>query len=147
MARIALLACALLLSVPEAIACSCMPWPPPLEALDEATAVFTGRIVEATPTDVERGFDYKIEVHQVWKGVSSEHVFVNTDDVAMCGLYMEVGKNYLVYAYGEPGDLWSHNCSRSREVDFAAEDIAALGDPISVASVVSTLTVLKTRYE
>jgi hypothetical protein len=32
-------------------------------------------------------------------------------------------------------------------VDLAAEDIAALGDPISVASVVSTLTVLKTRYE
>jgi hypothetical protein len=147
MIRIAISLLILILSVPGALACSCMPWPPPLEALDEATAVFTGRIIDSEPTEAIRGFEYTIEVHSVWKGVSSSQVLVTTDDIAMCGLWMEVGKTYLVYSYGDAEAMWTHNCSRSRDTHLAEEDILAFGEPITVNAQDETFTQLKVRYE
>jgi len=147
MIRVALSILISILAVPSALACSCMSPPPPLEALDEATAVFIGRIVCADPTDIERGFDYTIEVHRVWKGVSASEVLVNTDDVAMCGLMMQVGDTYLVYAYGDLEALSTNNCSRSRPLQFAGEGIAELGEPILVGTEGETFTTLKLRYE
>ena len=147
MVRVALSLLLVILAVPAALACSCMPWPPPLEALDEATAVFTGRILRADPTDVPRGYCYTIEVHASWKGVATEEILVTTDDVAMCGLMMQVGKTYLVYSYGELEALSTNNCSRSRETRLAGDDLAELGDPIMVAAAGRTFTSLKSRYE
>jgi len=43
-----------------------------------------------------------------------EEVTITTyKDGAMCGYYFEVGKEYIVYAYGTKDDLSTNNCSRT----------------------------------
>ena len=136
-----------LLALPAAsLACSCAEPPPPSEALKAATSVLTGHVVAAIP-DGANAFIYTVRVHAVWKGEASPELEIKTSDVAMCGLWMEPGTPYLVYAYGPEQDLSTHNCTRSRPVEFAAADLAELGDPIAVGNEEKGFSMLKARYE
>jgi hypothetical protein len=127
-------------------ACSCIEPPPPLEALKDATAVFSGRVLTAAP-DAANGFTYTMRVHAVWKGSTKPEAEVTTSDVAMCGLWMEPGMEFLVYAGGEESSLSTHSCSRSKPLVSAEADLAELGAPIAVGSGVAGMTTLKVRYE
>ena len=136
------------LAVPasHAMACSCAELPPPLESLKSATAVFSGRILSAKPEGAN-GYAYTVEVYAVWKGPASPELIVTTSDVGMCGLWMGVGSEFLVYALGDEGALTTHNCTRSKPLQFAGADLAELGTPVAVATGALTLSVLKARYE
>lgn len=145
MTRLVIILFVLLAQPVSALACSCMDPPPPLEALAGAAAVFTGEVIGAVP-DGANGYTYTMRVHAVWKGPATPQVEVATSDVAMCGLMMPAGAEYLVYAYDESGALYTHNCSRSAPVEFATIDLAELGEPMAVEYTGPSMAMLKARY-
>jgi len=127
-------------------ACSCSEPEPPPEALAGATAVFTGRILAAEP-DGGNGYAYTIEVHAVWKGPLAATVVVATSEIGMCGLWMPEGSAFLVYALGGETALTTNNCTRSRPLEFASEDLEALGEPLAVSGDDLSITLIKSRYD
>lgn len=111
-----------------ALACTCAPPPPPAQARDAADSVFSGTVLSITPG--KNGLDVKIQVDRSWKSARCGTVVVQTPpDSAMCGYSFEVGKSYLIYADLEKGKLSTSLCSRTRTVEEAGEDLAALGEP------------------
>jgi len=144
---LSLLILLVLLVMPAAArACSCAEPPPPLQAMSEATAVFAGKVVEAEAFGGNQ-YAYTIRVYAVWKGPAPDFIELWTSDVAMCGLLMGVGTEFLVYAAGDPESMAVSNCSRSRALEFAAADLDELGDPLTVPTGEATMTTLKARYE
>ncbi len=72
---------------------------------------------------------YEFEVRRVWKGDVPEKVaVVSHKHSATCGRHFEVGVTYLVYARSRDGVLRDGLCSRTRPIDKADEDLAALGE-------------------
>lgn len=111
-----------------AIACSCAPPPPPAQARDAADSVFSGTVLSVTPG--KNGLDVEIQVDRSWKKARCGTVVVQTpSDSAMCGYGFEVGKSYLIYADMQKGKLSTNLCSRTRTIEEAGEDLAALGEP------------------
>jgi len=127
-------------------ACSCTEPPPPLDAMKDATAVFTGRVVAAIPYGTN-AYTYTLRVYAVWKGSAAPEAIVATSDVAMCGLWMRPGTEYLVYATGPEDELFTSNCSRSKPTSLAAPDFAELGAPIAVGTTDASVAMLKARFE
>jgi hypothetical protein len=111
-----------------ALACSCAPPPPPAQARDAADSVFSGTVLSVTPG--KNGLDVEIQVDRSWKQAGCGTVVVQTpSDSAMCGYGFEVGKSYLIYADMQKGKLSTNLCSRTRTIEEAGEDLAALGEP------------------
>lgn len=129
-----------------AFACSCAVGETPQEALDRATAVFAGRVIEVRPPPrraVMSSADPTFvifNVSQAWKGADQTPFVVSTaSDGATCGYNFEVGREYIVYASPfsitkQPLD--ASLCSRTAPLDQAQEDLDALGpgtQPVAVA--------------
>lgn len=116
--------------------CSCLPPPPPREALAQADAVFAGRVVsviEHSEEDPGHPGGPHLEVRIVpsarWKAAASDTVTVRTaDNSAACGFPFQEGEEYLVYASGDDA-LRVITCSRTAPLAQAADDVAALGRP------------------
>lgn len=112
--------------------CSCLPPPPPREALAQAGAVFAGTVVSVRAREGEGGMgehEVRIVPTRRWKGAAADTVVVRTpDNSAACGVAFTPGESYLVYASGgdEPRVIL---CSRTRPLAQAGEDLAALGTP------------------
>jgi len=129
---------ALLFSVipPPSYACSCARLPPALDFLEESSAVFSGRVlnVEGIPLQNDPdGIDIPVEVtfqvSKVWKGPSDGTLVVETSlEGASCGLgrTFRINEEYLVYAFGEEGELRTNLCTRTTEISNAQEDLAEL---------------------
>lgn len=116
--------------VNSALACSCAPPGPPKESLDQSTAVFSGKVT-AVEKEGPFGLIVTFAVDSAWKGVAEKTIKVGTaSNDAMCGYSFEKGKSYLVYASVAPGakKLQTNICSRTRSLDDAKEDLAALGE-------------------
>jgi hypothetical protein len=117
--------------VPQpALACDCAELPPPDAAMSEADAVFAGEVTETRIVGDELTGDLiaRIAVSDVWKGDVTETVEVRTaTDTAMCGYPFQPNKSYLVYANGGAERLRVSLCSRTRPIEQAEEDLAALG--------------------
>jgi hypothetical protein len=93
--------------------------------LEEATAVFEGRVDSVSAEDLVA---VRFSVTRAFKGVESETIQIRTrENSAACGYRFVEGQTYLVYAYGEEGDLRVGLCSRTRLVEEAAEDVTELG--------------------
>lgn len=113
--------------------CSCLPLPPPGEALAQADAVFAGTVVSVET----RGGDGGMGTHEVrlvptrrWKGAAGDTVVVRTpDNSAACGVAFSPGEAYLVYASGGEDGLRVSLCSRTRPLAGADDEVAALGEP------------------
>jgi hypothetical protein len=118
---------ALSLAPSAARACSCLPPPPPGEALDNAAAVFEGRVTGVVLEGRQQRFSF--DVIQTWKGDVDAHAEITTaSDSAACGRSYTTGQIYVVYAYrGPDGALADGLCTRTRERERALEDLAALG--------------------
>jgi hypothetical protein len=117
-----------------ALACSCAPLPPPQEARDQATAVFTGTVVSITPDATGNYNLVRFQLDRVWKGAKCRELVVSTGLSDLnCGYTFQVGQTYLVYAYEDNSvrgaRLNTNLCSRTRPVAEANEDLSALGEP------------------
>ena len=126
----------LLAIAPEALACTCdysKTGTDARTALRKARAVFVGKVKAVTPArQVEGDFtsptdsfvQFTVERH--WKGVKSHEIAVIADDPRGCaGPRFEVGKSYLVFAYGKR--LWTGGCTRSQHLEYAEKDLQFLG--------------------
>lgn len=130
-----------LLAAAPAAACMCVEPPPPAQALEEAYAVFAGRVVTVEKTD--RRTDYgrlprllvTVKLSAVWKGVpdaSEVQVWTGLGD-GDCGYGFEEGTQVLVYAEAlADGDLDTSLCSRTKRLEAAAAagELEALGEPV-----------------
>jgi len=120
-----------------AFACPCPEIPDPLTSLKQSAAVFSGSVLNidengdispVTGTSMRKVY---FSVNRAWKGIERIPISVNTEKTsAACGYEFSVGNKYLVYAYGEKGNLQVSLCSRTqRLVDVSSEELANLGEP------------------
>lgn len=120
--------------VPSTHACSCIENPDPVASLERAAAVFSGRVLEIEGSFNDFGFatrTVRFDVDRAWKGVETAKLKVGTaGDSAACGFDFVEGERYLVYTYGENGDLQASLCSRTANLnDVSESELAALGEP------------------
>jgi len=90
-----------------------------------STAVFSGEVVE-----IRSGVNFlqaQFRVEHSWKGVKAEQVSVFTENTAESPHY-RVGEKYLVFAGIREGKLFTGNCSRTKRLEYADEDLKQLGE-------------------
>ena len=128
----------------RAHACSCVEPPPPLGALEQAAAVFSGTVVsfDTYAFEVDFGSDrsesfwsVEFDVDRVWGGSVTSTTFVYIWHSPACGYgNFRVGDDFLVYADRRdfPGvaadTLFVSFCSRTRPLESAEGDLEALGE-------------------
>lgn len=100
-------------------ACKCAPPSPPLEALDDATAVFLAEVVASKPIQLEQQewIEVTMRVSRWWKGGdAAKATVVTAASSAACGYDLRQGQRYLVYAHTAGGErpLRVSLCSRTR---------------------------------
>ena len=94
-------------------------------ALKNSTAVFSGEVLE-----IRSGVNFlqaRFRVERSWKGVEAEQVSVLTENTAESTHY-RVGEKYLVFAGIRDGKLFTGNCSRTKRLEYAEEDLKQLGE-------------------
>lgn len=112
------------------LSCSCIPPKNPREELNTSSAVFSGRVIMINQvSEIEK--QVKFCIKDIWKGTVSKYYQVKTCvNSACCGFDFEFGKTYLVYAHRQEGRLWVSLCSRTKNINYADEDLNALPVPI-----------------
>lgn len=120
----------LIVSTAAADACDCAPPPPPKKALEQAAAVFTGKVV-GIDADEKGSFNVvTFYVENAWKGVDRKTITISTaKNGAACGYGFKKDGTYLVYCHpAKPGGgLWTGLCSRTRPLADAAADFEEIG--------------------
>lgn len=120
-------------AAPDARACSCAPPRTPVEALQDADAVFEGT-VQSGGQRAQGGLSISsamapitFVVLRAWKGAEKGKTVsvITSGSTASCGFPFANGKTYLVYAFKNPdtGKLGTGLCSRTKASSEAAEDI------------------------
>lgn len=109
-------------------ACSCPRPPPPTEARDASVVVFLGKITDATPPPSYASARVTFAVERVYKGQVPATVVADTTASSACGLagVAIIGARWLVYSRRD--HLYLDACTRTKPVEEAGADIAALGD-------------------
>lgn len=106
-------------SAREIFACSCvLNEAPPAEqvkkAYKEATAVFSGKVVEVVRDPDVFFVKVKLRVEKSWKNKFTDEVTITTaSNSAACGFNFEVGEKYLLYTRGERDNLQTDICQRT----------------------------------
>lgn len=118
--------------------CSCAPPEAMATEVQQADAVFTGRVVAVRDTTAEDGhfpgpwmLHVTLRVDRAWKGIESETVVVVTGRWGGdCGFPFRRGGRYLVFAYREPGGALSAGlCGHTSRLSRAGGALRALGEP------------------
>jgi hypothetical protein len=94
-------------------------------ALKQSAAVFSGEVIE-----VKNGrhfMEARFRVERSWKGVDAEEVLVLVDSTVESPHY-RASEKYLVFAGIQYGKLFTGNCSRTRKIADAQEDLKQLGE-------------------
>ena len=120
-----------LLVAAVAYACSCEPSPSPKKSLEQATAVFSGKVLKIEK-DGEFELAVTFAVDCVWKGKEAKEVVVRTGtNDGICGYKFTKGTSYLIYAHETTRDevkyLATNICTRTASLADAKEDLKALG--------------------
>ena len=134
--------CGALLAAPVvAHACSCAPPPAPKVALEQAAAVFVGRVKSVerlgSPEEFNSSNTFQFAVSKKWKGVAGDSVSVESNgNSAACGINFDSDRDYLIYAFKTDGSdqLRTNLCTRTKRAADAAADFAELGEPIIEAA-------------
>ncbi len=130
MKYVLLLLLAALGTIQTSYACSCIAPPGPLEAMEDADFVFTGKVESIIPVNDEysNSLFVKFSIRTQWKGDLSEEVFVKTaDNSAACGYNFKRNQSYLVYGYVNEGVMGTSICTRTTSLEQADEDLRILG--------------------
>ena len=109
------------------------------ERLNEASAVFLGRVTrmhfEDWPFDIDSAdvppdepLTVEFSVRTVWKGEVPQTMRLTTARSAGCGYPFDNHLDYIVYADGEEGVLEVRACSQTKPHTEAREDLEALGE-------------------
>ena len=70
------------------------------------------------------------EVEAGFKNVTSAAVLMFNRSHSTCALIFESGATYLIYAFKTTkGELHTHTCSRTVQIDAAMDDLEVLGEP------------------
>jgi hypothetical protein len=132
---------ALFATMSPAYACDFEEPPPPQEALNAATAVFAGEVIEIEPAEDDPSGQFlavTFEVDRVWKGVEFSPVTVETHrNEGVCGYPFEVGESYLVYAHSNRSPLMTALYHRTTHMDQAGEDLEVLGSGTEIGTAAS----------
>lgn len=114
-------------------ACSCVQPPPPSTALEQAAAVFEARVARVEVDAARLRMTAHLIVIRQWKGDLPEDVTVTTaSQGSLCGFPFVVDQRVLLYVDGAVDEMSVSMCSRSRPMEQAGEDLAALLDlPVS----------------
>lgn len=126
-------------------ACSCIPPAAPAKALEQADAVFSGKVLKIKreksvykkDTGVQPGpvgglfasVEAVFEVDKTWKGTDKKTVSVFTaSNSAACGFDFQTGRSYLVYASRDDRQrLITTLCTRTKSLSAAGEDLKEIG--------------------
>lgn len=112
-------------------ACDCKPHPPPHKALEQAAAVFSGKVTKIVDHD-EHHWAVTFQTAATWKGTDAKEVTVLTGkNDGICGYRFAKDKSYMVYANESVHDdvkyLATGICHRTRALEMAEEDLKELG--------------------
>lgn len=103
----------------------------PAKKLRKAKAVFIGEVVEIGTTDKSEWATAvaKFQVERYCKGVKERFVIVIGAPAAAgaCGLRVEVGKKYLIYAFDMGDGEFETSFCASRAMEQATDDLAVIG--------------------
>ncbi len=120
------------LSVINALACSCVPQESESiekqvkEAYTNSTAVFVGEVVEVIEKPDTFNTEVKFKNVKSWKNEFKDTVSITTGrGGGDCGYEFEVGKKYLVYADGDKNKLSTNICTRTSAFE-SNKDVAFL---------------------
>ena len=104
----------------------CLNGPKSIKAVfKNSTAVFSGEVVQ-----IRSGVNFlqaQFRVEHSWKGVEADQVSVFTENTAESPHY-RVGEKYLVFAGIRDGKLFTGNCSRTKLLEYADDDLKQLGE-------------------
>ncbi len=96
------------------------------EALAKSKAVFLGKVISINR--INYSSEVTIEVIKSWKHIKTKKVVIYTGvGSGDCGYLFEIGKSYLVYAYGDLNGLETNICQRTTELEDARNDLKILG--------------------
>ena len=116
--------------------CDCVPKRPVTVEFATADAVFVGTLHTRVMYDgkmlpEKMGIEQLVfEVEAGFKNVKSAAVVMFNRSNSTCALTFESGVTYLIYAFKTTkGELHTHVCSRTAQIDSAMDDIEALGEP------------------
>jgi hypothetical protein len=95
--------------------------------LKGAVAVFSGKVIEISSSGNYDRNTVTFDVDKTWKGNNDPIIVVSADpDYSSCGNSFDLGESWLVYAYGK-SKLSTSVCSRTTRLEYAQEDLKALG--------------------
>ena len=95
------------------------------EAHKDSTAVFVGEVIDIIQKPDVYSVEVKFKIEKSWDNKSLKEVTIFTGrGGGDCGYKFEVGKKYLVYAYGNK-ELATNICTRTSPAE-SNEDIAFL---------------------
>jgi hypothetical protein len=123
----------LMLGAEASLACTCAPAKSAAQELEQATAVFAGKVIEIRKhkqaADVFATGEAVFMVEKAWKGVEERIVSVFTaSHSAACGYGFKQGQTYLVCAHENAEERLSTSiCSRTSRLEDARADVAELG--------------------
>jgi hypothetical protein len=108
-------------------ACSCVAPGSPKEELKRSAAVFSGKVKRIRKEGYSNVVQF--EVLKSWKGVRARRMIVYTlSESSLCGYDFKTGHSYLVYSSsGKEAVLYTDICTRTSELETAAEDLKELG--------------------
>lgn len=96
------------------------------ESYSRAAAVFTGEVVSEDKTGDTRRFVLRVDKY--WKGKISKEIEIFVNENARYQAWFKKGGTYLIFASADDaGKLRVGRCSRSKDVEFASEDLKKLG--------------------
>lgn len=99
---------------------------PVKEEFSRSSAVFLGDVIREEKNGDIRTFEVRVE--RYWKGKDSKTISFDVHENTRYQAWFKKNGRYLIYATaGDDGRLRVGRCSRSREIEKAADDIAKLG--------------------
>jgi hypothetical protein len=136
--------------VHQAWACSCAPLPNPKEMFDLSDVVFMGTVVDTETVETTDDWPLKkaeFLVRGFWKGeVGQDYEVFTYVFPAGCGFSFFPETKYLVYAGFRQGQPLTHQCTRTRRLENAEEDLEFLGPPMTVPVAERSWGSLKSLY-